>query len=337
MTSIEWTDETWNPTVGCSRVSEGCRNCYAERQAFRNMNMGWTRYEGITHKVGNEIRWTGTLRFVPEVLDKPLLWKRPRRIFVNSMSDLFHGALDFHDIAAVYGVMAWATQHTFQVLTKRPERRKAFMHWMCNLVGPRDAHGNQPFENMKTDPVLGAEMAASKHIRLTNYGPGKLTGDRPTKPPWPLPNVWEGVSVEDQPTADERIPILLQTPAAMRFVSYEPALGPVDFEHMPVPEGNKTSLDWIIVGGESGPGARPFDVEWARSVIRQCRRNGGGKVKVFVKQLGAKPTTDHRTRPAGEQAHWTQTLRDKKGGDPSEWPEDLRIREYPEASSFTRA
>jgi protein gp37 len=149
----------------------------------------------------------------------------------------------------------------------------------------------------------------------------------------PLINVWEGVSVEDQATADERIPILLQTPASVRFVSYEPALGPIDFGPWVNPlasvrtlEPGVRWLDWVIVGGESGPGARSFDVEWARSAVRQCRE---ARTACFVKQLGAKPITDHRTRPEGEPHYWTYNL-GAKASDPSMWPEDLRIREFPQ-------
>lgn len=157
----------------------------------------------------------------------------------------------------------------------------------------------------------------------------------------PLQNLWLLVSVENQHWADIRIPWVLKTPAAVRGVSYEPALGPVVFDqqgfhldHASATRGYFPDLDWIVVGGESGPGARPFDIKWARDTIAQCKAAG---VPVFVKQLGSRPTTDHRTRPAGENSYWPTVLKDKKGGDPDEWPQDLRVREYPDSPEPTRA
>jgi protein gp37 len=329
-TSIQWTDRTWNCIRGCSRVSEGCRNCYAERIAVRFSGPG-KPYEGFadvprgkrhsqtgTATCGVRGHWTGRVELIPSKLEEPLHWRKPRRVFVNSMSDLFHEALDFHDIAAVYGVMAAAMKHTFQVLTKRPERRRAFMRWMTELTGATDALGAPPFANMKTNPILGGMMAAGQ--RGVTFPPIPL--DAPP-PAWPLPNVWEGVSVEDQATADARIPLLLQTPAAKHFVSYEPALGPVDFARWLsirrstglsewVKDGERNLLDWIIVGGESGPHARPFYTDWARLVLRQCRAAG---VPCFIKQLGSFWAKRHKADP--------------KGGDPAEWPADLRVREFP--------
>ena len=228
-TGIEWTDKTWNPVRGCSMVSEGCRNCYAMRFAHR-----WPKlYGGLTDSTQ---RWTGDVRLVPEMLDAPLHWRKPRRIFVNSMSDLFHEAVPSQFIADCFGVMEKAKQHTFQILTKRPERLEEVMRLFC-------------------------------------YGV-------------PLPNVWLGVSVEDQATADERIPLLLETPAAVRFVSYEPALGPVDFETWLNYGrlGEKwDSINWLIAGGESGPHARPAHPDWFRSVRDQCL---AAQVPFFFKQWG---------------------------------------------------
>ncbi len=346
MTSIEWTDRTWNPVRGCSRVSEGCRNCYAERMAARFAGPG-EPFHGFAKVVAPRdaldrvgVRrngWTGRVELIPEKLEEPLHWRKPARVFVNSMSDLFHEALSFHDIAAVYGVMAYSP-HTFQVLTKRPERRRAFLRWMGVLTGPRDAHGNQPLANMATDPVMGAVMAAgARGVRL-----GSRT---PSEPAWPLPNVWEGVSVEDQATADARIPLLLQTPAAKRFISYEPALGPLEmlpswlagYDYSGGLKHSAPRLDWVIVGGESGRGARWFDVAWARSVVAQCREAG---VSVFVKQLGARVECDlseaNTSWFLGTLLGHTITsqtayvrLKHPKGADPAEWPEDLRVREWP--------
>lgn len=267
-TGIEWTDATWNPIRGCSRVSQGCVNCYAERVAARFSGPGQP-YEGLARMTASGPRWTGEVRFIEDAWLQPLRWKRPRRIFVNSMSDLFHEDLDVGDVARIFAVMARASQHTFQVLTKRPDRMLAFI------------------AEFRTD-VLDAWRRLP--VRRTN-----LVGREPV--PWPLPNVWLGVSAENQATADERIPLLLQTPAAVRFVSAEPLLGPIDFtrigrdgpidlsalEHIVGLGYNRPPLDWIIVGGESGPGARPMHPDWARSIRDQCQAAG---VSFFFKQWG---------------------------------------------------
>jgi protein gp37 len=276
---ITWTDETWNPTRGCSRVSEGCRNCYAERFAVRVP--GYGPFVKLT-SVGP--LWTGKVELIPERLTAPLHWKKPRRVFVNSMSDLFHEALPDEAIDKVFAVMALCPQHTFQVLTKRPERMRKWF-----------AHGKQPGWTHREGWVLN---------EIKQRQPNRLTIQ------WPLANIWLGVSVEDQATADERIPLLLQTPAAVRFVSYEPALGPVDFTRFLIPiytvsgrrgksqetaialhqlaraaalENGIPLLDWIIVGGESGPHARPAHPEWLRAVRDQCQVAG---VPFFFKQWG---------------------------------------------------
>ena len=246
-------------------------------------------------------RWTGRVELIPSKLDEPLRWRKPQRVFVNSMSDLFHESLSFKDISRVYGVMARAHWHTFQVLTKRPERRAEFFR-----------------EGDRLDQCLGAAFGIGPSWRHAPSPPGDFA--------WPLPNVWEGTSIENQATADERIPLLLQTPAAKRFVSYEPALGPIDFDPWVTPCGCTTvvehrRLDWVIVGGESGPGARPFDLAWARSTIRQCREAG---VACFMKQWGAHPF-DSEDRANAHVA----SRKDRKGGNPSEWPEDLMVREFP--------
>ena len=224
MTSkIEWTNETWNPVTGCSKVSEGCKHCYAERE--------WARLSANPKTVYHGRKFTDVM-FHPERLDQPLRWKKPRMIFVNSMSDLGHESipLDFTD--RVFGYMNMCRRHTFQILTKRPKRlREVVLHAL-------DEEGLSVF-----------------------------------------PNVWLGVSVEDQETADERIPLLLETPAAVRFVSYEPALGPVDLSRWVI----HPRLDWVIAGGESGPKARPSHPDWFRTVRDQCQAAG---VPFFFKQWG---------------------------------------------------
>lgn len=314
-TKIEWTrgddgiaGKTWNPVRGCSIVSPGCVNCYAMKHAHRFSGPG-KPYEGLTKQTKAGPQWTGKVRLVVDALLEPLSWRKPRRVFVNSMSDLFHEAVPDVFIERVFSVMALAERHTFQVLTKRPGR---MADW---------------FRARRFD-VKGYAILQTENVGECLYAH-----------PWPLPNVWLGVSCENQQTADERIPLLLQTPAAVRFVSAEPLLGPIDF-HSPVLEVDSDDyIDWVIVGGESGSGARPMDVAWARSIVRQCQ---AAQVPVFVKQLGSKATRPRVTLAAGagvECKHGfdvcptcdagTVPLRDRKGGDPSEWPADLRVRQYP--------
>lgn len=315
-TSIEWCDRTWNPTRGCARVSSGCEHCFAERQAHRFSADGQP-YEGLTVLGKHGPRWTGRARFVPEMLDAPLRWKKPQRVFVNSMSDLFHEHITNEQIAAVFGVMAAAPQHTFQVLTKRPQRMLAWFKWLRAWA-----------EREKTWPgnsccKQAAQMHTGRVARIFCV---------PTPDEWPLPNVWLGVSVENQQRADERIPLLRRSPAAVHFVSAEPLLGPVTFddrwlEWLPLgPDENNEAhllppLRWVIVGGESGPGARRCEVSWIRDIVAQCNAAG---VACFVKQLGARPWANRVDEHPGR-------LADRKGGDMEEWPNDLRVREFPEA------
>jgi len=337
--NIQWTDATWNPLRGCTRVSNGCRNCYAEKVAHRFSGPG-RPYEGLTTEKG---RWNGTIKLVPEKLDQPLRWRRPRRVFVNSMSDLFHEAVPNEYITAVFGVMAAASGHSFQVLTKRPERALAWFAWLDERVRPNALH----------------DAVRSHGVDLLRVAQGH-TGFDNGFPGWPLSNVWLGVSVEDQPTADERVPVLLQCPAAVRWVSYEPALGSVDFARwlgrakcdscgMRWADEDATSepytcddcggglddvrgLDWVVVGGESGPRARPCNVDDIDETVVQCRDAG---VPCFVKQLGAAPYREitpwrpHGHRDDGVPVRDYLDIQHSKGADPSEWPADLRVREHP--------
>jgi protein gp37 len=358
-TSIEWTKKTWNPTRGCSRVSPGCDHCYAMREARRHDHPGGA-YEGLTRIGSRGVDWNGVVRLVPEMLDAPLHWREPQRIFVNSMSDLFHESLPDTAIDQIFAVMALASRHTFQILTKRPDRMRAYLE---NPTVRRAAiayqmgaiaygHGSPEGGVMQSGGIV------ADHWRAGTY--------------WPLPNVWLGPSVEDQATANLRIPILLQTPAAVRFISLEPQLAHVDLaaflyrnrdpRHLYCPRclystnrqetacpndgaslhRGDVALDWVIVGGESGPGARPFNVAWARSVVAQCKAAG---VPVFVKQVGARPfwkeSFDANSRGPGwsvriqgAEIDSTYRLHDRKGGDMAEWPwEDLRIREFPKGAT----
>ncbi|HVY65922.1 MAG TPA: phage Gp37/Gp68 family protein [Gammaproteobacteria bacterium] len=304
-TKIEWTDRVWNPVRGCALVSPGCTNCYAMRQAHRFSGEG-AAYAGLTRLTTHGPVWTGRARLVPGILAEPLRWGKPARVFVNSMSDLFHDDLTNEQIAAVFGVMAATPWHTYQVLTKRPERMRSWFGWAEKLTLGQIGG--------LADKLMGRPAL--------QYGAK-----------WPLHNVWLGVSVEDQQRAGERIPHLLATPAAVRFVSCEPLLGPVDLTHIGTFRGEPLSaleecvghverpkLDWVIVGGESGPGARPFDLAWARSIVEQCRDVG---VPVFFKQTGTV-----LARSLG--------LADRKGGDitdPRFPADDFRVREFPGAKS----
>lgn len=239
--TIEWTDATWNPVTGCTKVSAGCDHCYAETFAER-----WRGIAGHHFEHGFDL----TLR--PERLAQPLTWQRPRRIFVNSMSDLFHHDVPDAFIAAVFAAMIAAPQHTFQLLTKRHAR-------MRTLLTRHD-------------------------FALTAYQLAISIYHTPVRAGWPLPNVWLGVSAETQPWANLRIPALLATPAAVRFVSAEPLLGPINLTQATTGSGRDHGIDWLIVGGESGPHARPMHPDWARSLRDQAAAVG---VPFFFKQHGA--------------------------------------------------
>ncbi len=282
-TGIEWTDATWNPLRGCTRISEGCRNCYAETVAARFSDPGQP-YHGIAQRGRPGSKWTGKVELIEPVLDQPLRWKKPRRIFVNSMSDLFHESVPHAWIDRIFAVMALAPQHTFQVLTKRAKRMRTYISGLTT----RDPDG--PYGPSTVREVLA---------RAAPYASGVLDA-----PVWPLPNVWLGVSVEHQAAADERIPDLLETSAAVRFLSCEPLIGPVDLIRDgdgPLCGGDPTRqdieglngpfairhgtprIDWVIGGGESGPNARPMHPDWARSIRDQCIAAG---IPFFFKQWG---------------------------------------------------
>ncbi len=333
-TGIGWTDATWNPVRGCSRVSAGCENCYAETMAGRFKGEGMP-YEGLINKHG---AWNGNIKLVPEKLDEPLRWTKPRRVFVNSMSDLFHENVPFDYIDQVFAVMALSQRHTFQVLTKRPARARDYLRSLSfeRLI---DTCNMTPSGNASLATISGRSMKR-------RFVAGENRAFDSLKRP-PLPNVHLGVSVEDQATADERIPLLLETPATVRFVSYEPALWPVDFTNVDTGSGWRdalngrfrypsnfkggtttesvlVSLDWIIVGGESGPGARPFDVQWARDTVAACKAAG---VACFVKQLGSKPMNTAVVN--GKPLTLPVAITHRKGEDMNEWPESIRVQEFP--------
>lgn len=236
---IEWTDATWNVVIGCTKVSPGCDHCYAITTAHRfqehpNEAVA-AAYAGT--EAGGE--WTGRVNLVEARMGLPLQWRRPRRIFVNAQSDLFHEQVPDEFIARVWAVMALAPWHTFQVLTKRHGRMRSLLN-------------SEHFKDL-----VAVEMA----------GPLNPHPREALDLHWPRRNVWLGVSVEDQQRAALRVPALLETPAAVRWLSCEPLLGPVRLPNWP-------PVDWVVVGGESGPGARPMHPEWARSLREQCQDSG---------------------------------------------------------------
>lgn len=277
-TEILWTDETWNPIVGCSKVSPGCLNCYAERMAWRLACMEYEKLPNVEQNyttVMTSKKWNGNTVFVESALEKPLHWRKPRNIFVCSMSDLFHESVPFEWITRVFKVMEKCPQHTFQVLTKRPERMKEF-------IGPSMDH---------------------------------------------LPNLWLGVTAENQEQADIRIPILLQIPAALRFVSVEPMLGAVDLNETSAGQvigvcdecgeyhGNCDccmgipSLDWVIIGAESGPKRRWCKTEWVQGLVNQCK---DANVPAFVKQI-------HKL----EYQKGSMTIKSELVKAPAGWPREM--------------
>lgn len=322
MTKIEWTDDTWNPVVGCTKVSTGCDNCYAERMALRQAGMEYARYNenanceypqpfegGKYSDVVNTSKrcWNGETFCDEKALEIPLHWKKPKLIFVCSMGDLFHPSVPFVFIDRVFAVMALCSQHTFQVLTKRTDRMAEYL-----------TYSKRSLKIMDT----ARQIAKGRGGEFMNDA-GVIC--------WPLPNVWFGVTAENQEQADKRIPILLQIPAAVRFVSVEPMLGVIKFRkgkkgeifkclkcnwqgrHTELTGGNLSincpkcnarntlgsnhenelkdighyrglDIDWVICGGESGAGARPMHPDWARSLRDQCMTAG---VPFLFKQWGA--------------------------------------------------
>jgi protein gp37 len=327
-TNISWTNETINPIVGCSRVSPGCAKCYAASAAASPRLQQFPQYQAVSE-------WDGTVQFVKSQLLKPLSWRKPKKIFVCSMADLFHENVPFEWIDQIIAVIALCPQHTFQILTKRPERAlqyfsqpKLWVKWyeaaLAHLWG-----------------AIGEKFGGL--INLQQYF---------IEQPFPLSNLWLGTSVENQQTADKRIPILLQIPAVVRFLSCEPLLGEITLSRYHNNNigylGHKIkcsncgitginppdkyyqycwqcyakmswlepTISWIICGGESGADSRPCHIDWIESIVQQCQ---SAKTPVFVKQLGANAILQNQRFKT----------RDKKGGEIEEFPQQLRIREFP--------
>jgi protein gp37 len=324
-TPIEWTTFAANPIKfrnaaghvewGCVHVSDGCRHCYAETLAKR-----YGRGGPFTART-----MEGLTPFMDETEERHMVRAKTvegtpvsgSRCFVGDMTDVFGEWVHEETLDRLFAIFALRPDVTWQVLTKRADR-------MHGYIASRGA-------------------STSFHVRMQAILTNSYSDHSTPKFAWPLPNVWLGVSCEDQKAADSRIPHLLDTPAAVRFISAEPLLGPIDLErggfalHRPVtsPTGKRwPGLDWVIVGGESGPTARPCDVGWIAWVVQQCRDAG---VAVFVKQLGASPVIMSPRLKDWPTALWTKchdgsveaTLRDRKGGTPAEWPDGLRIREFP--------
>jgi protein gp37 len=245
ISAIEWTEATWNPTTGCDRISAGCDNCYALTLAKRLKAMGLAKYQA-----DGDARTSGPgfgVTVHPGALDEPLRWRKPRTVFVNSMSDLFHARVPVPFIAQVFVTMARTPRHTYQVLTKRPER-------MARIVGDEFDGGTA---------LLDATTTEDDAMVLHDE--------------WPLPNVWLGTSIElDRHTG--RADALRNTAAAVRFISVEPLLDPL-------PSLDLAGIDWLIAGGESGPGARPVDPGWVRDLRDRCQASG---VAFFFKQWGGR-------------------------------------------------
>ena len=266
-TTIEWTNKTWNPITGCTPISPGCANCYARRMAKRLA--GRVGYPEAPHEFDVTLH--------PERLGEPLRWKKPARVFVCSMSDLFHEDVSFEFVDKIMAVIGRSQQHTFQILTKRSDRMAEY------------------FAQDRYDNIL--REAYGLQFRVDGMGQGISNPSR-----FGLPNIWIGVTAENQEQADKRIPTLLQIPAVIKFVSVEPMLGPVDLRYLqpndPPTEINALTgthgvlrphrgtcprLNWVIVGGETGPGARPMHPDWARSLRDQCVEAG---TPFFFKSYG---------------------------------------------------
>ena len=271
---IEWCDETINPVIGCSKISAGCDHCFAEKMACRLSHMDVEGYDEVINYAG---KWNGRTAFIPSQLKKPMKWKKPRWIFVGSMTDMFHESVPFEWVHQVWDMMKACPQHTFLVLTKRPDR-------MAQLV-------NQIYRMER----MGASMGFWKHVYL-------------------------GVTAENQEQADIRIPVLLSIPASVRFVSVEPMLGTVSLRRKAADDREivqatlmgqldeysrsvQRGLDWIICGGESGPGARPMHPDWVRGLRDQCAAAG---VPFFFKQWGEfiiSAAADSKTAPMDAHEH----------------------------------
>lgn len=305
-TKIQWTDETWGVIVGCTKNSPGCENCYAATAAKSPRLQQFPQYQEVAD-------WNKVV-FVESQLLKPLRWKKPTKVFI-SMSDLCHPQVKNEWLNKIFAIAALCPQHTFQFLTKFPLKMQRYL----------------TAENTAAEINQAALQINPAFIPVT----------------LPLPNVWIGVSCENQHCADWRIPLLLQTPATVHFLSCEPLLESLDLsnylpiewselagdwiESHPGATAYKQKLHWILCGGESGnkTEARPCHIDWIRSIANQCQT---AKVPVFVKQLGTNPIDSTPYIEGVANNHFHVKLKDRKGGDISEFPDDLQIRQFPKNS-----
>lgn len=308
--TIGWTDATWPIIAGCDYVSPGCSNCWAVRDSWRlahnpNKKVQDAYFGTVDKRADGKLVWSGVVRELWDRLGWPLKWRGFKRVFVCSQADLFNAKVSFEFIAAAFGVMAACPQHTFQVLTKHPKRMREFFEW---------AAGQQN----------GAAETCAWEAR---YIIGQGHASEPA--PWPLENVWLGVTVEDQKRADERIPELLECPASVRWLSVEPMLEEINLGAW-LPGRIRTGdprqpinrVDWVVCGGESAQtraNTRPFDIAWAYSLRGQCKAAG---VAFFMKQLGTRPFVDGIAMPAGKTSRY-------KWHEPEHWPSDLRVQQFP--------
>ncbi len=295
-TKIQWTESTWNPVVGCSHVSSGCQHCYAERMAYRLACMGQEKYQRVIHTPEADFRdvgtWVGYAYCDEKALEIPLHWKKPRQIFVCSMGDLFHESVPFEFIDKVMAVIALCPQHTFQVLTKRPERMAEYINWQS------------------AEPDIIGRYNRGQKIDSSGCRGQHICGFTNRK--WPLKNLWLGATVE-HPDYKNRIDILRQIPAVVRFLSIEPCLADMG-------KLNLGGISWVIVGGESGAGARHCPIDNIANIVRQCKKAG---VPVFVKQIHFRYCYPGTKKP--------DTIKLIK--DINQFPEELRIREYPQIAN----
>ena len=310
-TLIDWATATWQPIIGCSPISAGCVNCYAAREASSGRLARFPQYQGLA--TGG--KWTGQIRLRPKVLGEPIGWKTPQRVFVCPRADVFHTDVPFGFVMRMLSIMAYTPRHSYLILTKRPERMLEFFErWACihgeslRRTHPR-ARG--PSAVRKQHPSPRGELFAQM---LESMGPPPESENFPSFD-WAegmlwwrdvFQNIWLGVSVEDCRSEATRLFWLDRTRCVHRFVSYEPALEAVDWSKWL----GAFSIDWLIVGGESGPGARPCKVEWIDAAVAACKTH---HVPVYVKQTG-----QILAKSLG--------LKSRKGSKPHEWPADLRKR-----------
>ncbi len=299
MTKIQWTGETWNYVVGCSEISLGCRNCYAKKLAQSPRLARFPQYQAAN-------KWDGTVVMVSNKIEIPLRRKKPRTYFVNSMSDLFHENMPEEWINLGFGIMATCKQHTFQILTKRHERMQEYLSQSKSFLAKKW------YQAVYKHFGLQWQLDYPEHNKIKEQVEQAFDGLEV-----PLPNVWCGVSVENQSSTDA-ISSLIDTNAAIRFISCEPLLEKIDITpHLGwTNDRGKPLTNWVIVGGESGFGSRPCQVEWIEDLVNQCRQFD---VPVFVKQLGS--NSDWKTKHP-------------QGGNIDEFPEHLQIREFPSSQNY---